>query len=377
MKMPDLIVPFNEDELTIIGEYPGHHPGEPGIPIFKTPIKPYENLKMFLAGERPLWVPSFLEFKMFNPSILADNVARMSVEEADGRTEIDRNPDGMKPPFLKKNPIYNKDYFGIEWEFVPETFGSIVRPGTPKVPDICEWEKYITFPDFSQLDWSGAASKNADFLNDSRAIQMTVFNGFFERLISFVGMEPALVAMIDPDEQEAVHRLFDRLASFYDELFYYMAKWFQPDILWFHDDWGSQRAPLFSLEICREMLVPYLKRAVESAHNYGIGFEFHSCGKNEMLVPAMIEAGVDMWSGQGINDKEMLYKEYGKDIKFGIVPPPMPKNASEQQIWDIVGKLLDTFPVNVYMGMDFGSDPRYYPYIYEASRKQSMRLQQN
>ena len=74
---------------------------------------------------------------------------------------------------------------------------------------------------------------------------------------------------------------------------------------------------------------------------------------------------------------EMLYKEYGKDIKFGIVPPPMPQNASEQQIWDIVGKLLDTYPVNVYMGMDFGSDPRYYPYIYEASRKQSMRLQQN
>ena len=178
-----------------------------------------------------------------------------------------------------------------------------------------------------------------------------------------------MIALVDPDEKDAVHRLFDRLCVFYDELFYYLAKWYQPDLLWFHDDWGSQRGPLFSLETCREMIVPYLKRAVESAHNYGIGFEFHSCGKNETMVPAMIEAGVDMWCGQGMNDKEMLYKEYGQDIKLGIVPPPIPEGASQQQIRDIVGKLLDTYPKNIYFGMDFGADPGYYPYIYEESRK--------
>ena len=37
-----------------------------------------------------------------------------------------------------------------------------------------------------------------------------------------------------------------------------------------------------------------------------------------MLVPAMVEAGVDVWAGQPINDKALLYEEYGKDIVLGI-----------------------------------------------------------
>lgn len=354
MKNPDLIIPFRKEELTVIGQYPGHHPGEPPTPVFKTPIRPFENMKLFLSDAHPLWMPSFLEFKMFNPSVLADNIARKSVMEA--------KPD-ISPT------LFNKDYFGIEWEHVPSAHGAIVRPGLPKVPDICNWEKYITFPDLSQLDWAASAKENAEYISDIRCIQMTIFTGLFERLISFVDMEEALVAMIAPEEKPHVHRLFDRLCIFYDELFYYLAKWFQPDLLWFHDDWGSQKAPLFSLDTCREMLVPYLKRVVDSAHKYGIGFEFHSCGKNELLVPAMIEAGVDMWCGQTINDKELLYREYGDAIKLGVTPPPLPPNASGQQMQDIIGVFLDTYPKNAYMGMDFGADPRYYPCLYEESRK--------
>ena len=86
-------------------------------------------------------------------------------------------------------------------------------------------------------------------------------------------------------------------------------------------------------------------------------------------APAMIEAGVDMWCGQTINDKELLYREYGDAIKLGVTPPPLPPNASGQQMQDIIGVFLDTYPKNAYMGMDFGADPRYYPCLYEESRK--------
>lgn len=350
----EIKVPFSEEELNVVGYYPPHHPMEPPTPIYKTPVRPFENVKMFLADEKPLWMPMFTEFKMFNPSILADNCARKSV--------LQQTPDPSEP-------IYNKDYFGIEWEFVPSAHGSTVRPGAPKVPDLDEWEKYIEFPDLSKLDWAGCAKENAEYLNDPRAIQMAVFTGLFERLISFVGMEDALIAIVDPDSKDAVHRLFDRLCVFYDELFYYMAKWFEPDLLWFHDDWGSQRAPLFSLETCREMMVPYLKRIVDSAHKYGIGFELHCCGKNEELVPAMIEAGVDMWCGQPMNDRKKLYAKYGSQIKLGIIPPPFPKEDSDEEVIRIIDEILEQYPSNAYIGMDFSADPRYYPCLYVESRR--------
>lgn len=351
---PELIVPFYKDEMQVMGEYPGFGPGVPGTPIYKTPIQPHENVSMFLAGEKPLWMPSFFEFKMFNPRMIIDNVARGMVVE--GKPASFADAGGM-------------DLLGIDWEFVPEAHGSMVKRGFKQLDDISEWKDYLKFPDLKSLDWAGCRQENEEYLNDPRAIQMTVFTGLFERLVSMVGMEEALVALVDEDSQPYVHELFERLCEYYDELFYHMAKWFEPDLLWFHDDWGSQRAGLFSAETCEEMIMPYLKKVVESAHKYGIGFELHSCGKNEAFVPCMIKAGVDMWAGQPMNDKDFLYKEYGKDIKLGITVPPLPKDASDEYIRGVVSDVLDRFPKNVYLGMEFGVDYRYYPYFYEETRK--------
>lgn len=352
--MANLNIPFNEEELTKIGEYPGFGPGMPGTPILKTPIAPYENLKRFLAGDNPLWVPSSFEFKMFNPSIITDNIARAMVVE------------GKPWPFDQAG---GPDLLGIEWEFVPVAFGSMVKRDFKQLDDISKWKEFLKFPDLNSLDWFGCKQANEEYLNDPRPIQMTVFTGLFERLISMVGMQEGLIALIDEDSKKYVHELFDRLCEYYDEMFYNFAKWFEPDLLWFHDDWGSQRASLFSLDTCREMIMPYLKRVVDSAHKYGIGVEFHCCGKNEDLVPAMIEAGVDMWNGQPMNDKDKLYKEYGKDIKLGVTPPVFPPEATKEQIEKAVCEIMDRFPENIYIGLEFGLDPRYYTAFYEESRK--------
>lgn len=347
-------IAFQEKELNLIGTWPVFEPGMPGTPVFDTPVTPRENMEAFLKGKKPLWMPSFLETKLFMPSILPDYVARGPVSEA--------------RPF-PLNKLGGPDFFGVNWVFDPHAFGSMVRPGSPKVPDITQWEKYVTFPDLDSYDWAGSAAGNREFLDDRRAVQMVVYTGLFERLVSFADMSNALMALVDEEEQEAVHRLFDRLCQFYDDLFARFARWYKPTYLWFHDDWGTQRAPFFSLDTCREMLVPYLKRVVDSAHRYGIGFEFHSCGKNELLVPAMIEAGVDMWAGQTINDKAMLYREYGRDIKLGVDIAPLPPDAAPQQIRDAVCRFLDAYPENVYWGMEFTADRRCYPYLYEESRR--------
>ncbi|MCF0142526.1 MAG: hypothetical protein HUJ75_04035, partial [Parasporobacterium sp.] len=190
-----------------------------------------------------------------------------------------------------------------------------------------------------------------------------------ERLISFVDMADALFFLIDEDAQPAVHRLFDKLADFYDGLFKHLSESIKPDLIWFHDDWGSQRAPLFSLDLCREMLVPYIKRVVDSAHKYGMGFEFHSCGHLELLVPAMIEAGCDIWQGQSMNDKAKLFREYGDDIKMSVGFPTLPEDATEAQIDDAVGAFLDTFPYNVYCELTMVGTPGVYAKVYEESRK--------
>ena len=62
---------------------------------------------------------------------------------------------------------------------------------------------------------------------------------------------------------------------------------------------------------------------------------------------------MDMWCGQVMNNRKKLYPEYGQDIKLGIIPPKFPEDASKEQIMEMMDELLDTYPKNVYVGMDF------------------------
>jgi hypothetical protein len=242
---------------------------------------------------------------MFNPRLIPDNVARAMVMDGESMAGIAKG--GL-------------DLFGVYWEFEPLVGGSMVKPGNPMCPDITQWEKYIKFPDLSKLDWARSSEINSPYLTDDRLNEWTIFSGLFERLISFCDFEGAAMALMDEDQQDSVHRLFDKLSDFYDEYFGYIKKYFNVNMIQFHDDWGSQRAPFFSIATCREMLVPYLKRIAESAHKRGIYFHLHCCGKNEMLVPAMIEAGVDLWIPQPMNDLTLLLKKFNDKIMLAMNP---------------------------------------------------------
>jgi hypothetical protein len=52
-----------------------------------------------------------------------------------------------------------KDFFGIEWEYIPQVGGSMVRPGKGALlEDVNDWEKVIKFPNLDDYDWEAAPS---------------------------------------------------------------------------------------------------------------------------------------------------------------------------------------------------------------------------
>ncbi|PNV60659.1 hypothetical protein C0033_18015 [Clostridium sp. chh4-2] len=292
---------------------------------YTTPITPKENMIRILSRKRPLWLES--DINTIHPKLVKDNIARGLVNEVE--------------PF-DISQAGGEDWFGIHWIYDSLTRGSMVKPGAPKIPDITEWEKYLEFPDLDSLNWEEEGAKNECLQDPERLTGTTIFTGLFERLISFCDFENAAVALIDPDEQESVHRLFDRLALFYDRLIDKLHTYFHVEHITFHDDWGSQRSAFYSRELCEEMLLPYMKRIVDSCHKRGIWFNFHSCGKIETLVPVMIEAGMDSWGGQEINDKWALYKKYGDKMIFTIddkLPASMTKEEVETWVDNCLARL--------------------------------------
>ena len=166
--------------------------------IYKTPVTPKENFRMVYERKVPHWLPISGDSLMMTPRIDADNVARAFCFEAN--------------PLSQEEMVGGTDKFGIEWVYVPVASGSMVVPGSPALTDANDWKK-IKFPDVDSWDWEGTKASNAEYTNTNKFLQVTILTGFFERLISFMDFEQAALALIDEDQQDAVHELFDALAD--------------------------------------------------------------------------------------------------------------------------------------------------------------------
>lgn len=273
-----------------------------------------ENYLHFLKNEPYEWVPSNLDQVIFLPAFLPENVARGFVMQA--------------KPFPREN-YGGKDWFGVDWIFEPQVNGSIER--APLFDDISDWEKYIKFPDLSAMDWEAAAKENEALLNTDKMVAGIMYTGYFERMISFVGFENAIMAMIDEDCREAINKLFDKLTDFYIECIKYTKKYFNMEYITFHDDWGTQVSTMFSVDTHAEVILPHLTRLIDAAHKEGVFIEIHSCGKIETLLPNIIKSGADGWRGQTVNDKAKLVDMYGDEFKF-VVEGWIPGATDEEEV---------------------------------------------
>ena len=335
---------FSADELEVKKTTP-YFGNE--VQFFNTPITYKENQLRLYQGKTPMWIPC-------NAELL--------------NVRIDCDPENKA-----RSPEGGIDGWGVEWVYVPGVNGAMVKPGNPKVTDINEWEKVLTVPHPEEWDWAGCVERNKDKLDDDRAMMIGVGSCLFERLIAVMDYAGAAVALIDEDQKEGVHRFFRAVTDARKEYYYQMKKWFNPMVVNFNDDWGTQRAESFSVATAREMLVPYVKETVEYVHSLGMYMDLHCCGFVENFVPLFIEEGFDSWGGQPLNDKIKLKKQYGDQLIFSH-NIDLPADCSDEELNAAVDKFVQEFGFDnrvIYYGP---VTPRLQRALYEASRRNFDRL---
>ena len=299
-------IPFDSKELEKI-TYSHSLLGNSTIPDYGVVVSNKELVSATFRREPICQVIDSEQYTVFNPYVLPDNVARAFVVEA--------------RPF---DPVENgggKDMFGIEWVYVPQAEGSMEKHATPLLEDAEEWHDNVVFPDVDSWDWEGCAKANEGFLKDDQFVVTWIQNGWFERLISFMGFEGAIMAMADEDQRDEVKDLLMAVSDTYIDVIDHFVKYFpQIDCFFMHDDWGAQKDTFFAPELVEEIIVPAMRKVTDHIHSIGKFAEFHSCGNNGKQVPNMIKAGWDMWCGQAMNDTRGLYEQYGDDIILGVFP---------------------------------------------------------
>ncbi len=230
-----------------------------------------------------------------------------------------------------------KDGFGVTWSFVPEAAACMTDPDTkPILEDVADWKEVVQFPDLEAVDWEKQAEidmhtnfgafvagaglvpyENGGTSIDGDKLRVCmVINGPFERLHALMGMENALMALIE--DPESCYEFFGTMADYKIAYFKKIAQYYPVDVINAHDDFGTNDRMFMAPDTWRELMKPHLKRIVDAVHDMGLIYQHHSCGYVEPIIPDLVEIGVDALDTLQACNKNVgeLKKEYGDRLTF-------------------------------------------------------------
>ncbi len=342
--------PYSEQELRIVGKKPSPFPTRPASNIYNTPISYRENTIALFQDKAPCFAVNHNDLAGVSCGFYQNYLARGNRAEP-----------------------RKKDAFGVEWIFEPTVGGSISVSGQPRFEDVNDWKDAISMPDVDSWDWEqDAIDHKAD---PSFAMEMTFVNGFwFERLISLMDFVNAAMALVDDEQEDAIHELFeattDLACRIVDKACQY---WPGVDIITLHDDWGSQREPFFSDRIARELFLPHMKHLVDHIHSKGRFCALHSCGNVASRVPVFIDAGIDSWQLQAnANNVHKVYEELGDKIILQVGAPAFDLKDDEAAV-QAARKYVDTYCLKgkptMLLGKEAMASPAFCDELYSYSRK--------
>lgn len=189
------------------------------------------------------------------------------------------------------------DSWGTAYIWLPGAPGPHphVTPENAVVKDIEHWETQLKVPSVEGLDWT--AAKNVEQATDRKEKFVGVMfgGGLFERSHHLMGMQEALIAYMEyPDEMQAMlSAIKDYKIAYIEE----MARQVHPDIIFYHDDWGSKQNLFLPPRVWREIIKPLQKEIADAIHANGMIYMHHADCICEPIVEDMVEIGVDIWQG--------------------------------------------------------------------------------
>lgn len=191
----------------------------------------------------------------------------------------------------------HKDSWGTEFIWMPGSPGPhpVVTGDNAVIEDIERWQDFVKVPDLSQLDWTEAERMASQVDRSEMFVGSYCPGGLFERSHHLLGLQEALMDYIlYPDEMAELLRV---IADYKIALIKEMSKHMNPDVIFYHDDWGTKTSLFLPPDLWRRLIKPLHTEIIKTAHDCGMIFMHHADCFCEPLVTDMVEMGVDIWQG--------------------------------------------------------------------------------
>ncbi len=149
------------------------------------------------------------------------------------------------------------------------------------------------WPDPNLLDFSTIRTQCEKY-HDEYAVYGSPWCHFFHEAGDMFGQEDFLIFMYT--KPDIVGAVIDKIVDFEVEATrrFLDAASGLIDITYFGNDFGTQRGLFISPEMWHKFILKPYKRLFDLSHDYGCKVMCHSCGAVRDIIPAMIEAGVNI-----------------------------------------------------------------------------------
>jgi uroporphyrinogen-III decarboxylase len=186
------------------------------------------------------------------------------------------------------------------------------------IKDITRWKDYVETPktDYPDSAWEGLI-KTVEAVDRKEVFASIMFGGgVFEQCHHTMGMVNALANFYE--EPEHVHDLIKFITDYELKFAEQVCKHLKFDLLFHHDDWGTQKSLFISREMFQEFIKPAYMQIYKYYKDHGVEIIVHHCDSYAAtLVPDMIDMGVDVFQGcMTTNNVPELVKKYGGKISF-------------------------------------------------------------
>lgn len=187
---------------------------------------------------------------------------------------------------------------------------------TIKDPDSWKLAKARITPNRERIDWKRLETHYRTWKEQGYWIEAHLWFGFDVTHSWIVGTERLLFALIEnPDWcKDMFSHLLEVNLALLDQIW---EAGYRFDSVRWPDDMGYKQNQFFSLDMYRELLKPYHRRAIEWAHAKGVKAHLHSCGDINPLIPELIDIGLDALNPlevkAGMNPME-LKKQFGDKL---------------------------------------------------------------
>jgi len=180
-----------------------------------------------------------------------------------------------------------------------------------------------------------------------------IWSSHFQDACAAFGMENALMTICEAPEM--FHAVSERIINFYlqaNEIFY-KATAGKLDAVLIGNDYGAQTGLILSPKMIREFSLPFTRRLIEQAKDFGLTVIHHSCGSIRDIINDLIDIGVDAIHpiqalAKGM-EPEGLKRDFGDRVAFcgGVDAQELMVRGTPEQVEQAVYKLRRIFPTGL------------------------------